>query len=140
MSIRRGKLGEYRIIVELLKRGYNVFEVVDDNEGIDFVIRLPNGRYIEIQAKYKKDGYFNQFYMRKEPSDNYFFIFYWADEDHFWIVPSKEIKEKASYQQDGVWKNTYTINLTSGVQRETFKDYKDKWDLLEREVEKQVKE
>jgi len=39
-----------------------------------------------------------------------------------------------------VWKNIYTIDLTSGVQREIFKDYKDKWELLEREVEREAKE
>jgi hypothetical protein len=136
MSIRKGKLGEYKIIVELLKRKFNVFEVVDDREGIDFVIRLDNGKYLEIQSKYKWSGNFNQFYMRGKPRDNYLFIFYYAHKDELWIIPSKVIKQKAHYQESGRWRDTYTINLSSDIQREKFKGYKENWEILVREVEK----
>ena len=54
------------------------------------------------------------------------------------LIPENS-KEKAHYQKEGRWKDTYTIDFNSGIQRETFKDYKDKWELLEKEVERQVR-
>lgn len=136
MSIRKGKVGELKIIVELLERGFTVYTPIIDVEGIDCIIKNSNGELIEIQCKYKKKGYFNQFKMTGGARGNYFFIFYYADRKEYWVVPAEIIKEKAHYQESGKWANTYTIDFSSNIQREKFKDYKESWIRLGKEAQK----
>ena len=46
-----GKRQEYSVVAELLKRGFDVYMTLVDDQGIDCIIRLNSGRYLDIQIK-----------------------------------------------------------------------------------------
>ena len=49
-SIRKGALGELKVIADLLEKGYDVYTPVVDDNGIDFIVS--NGIYMRsIQVK-----------------------------------------------------------------------------------------
>ena len=49
-SIRKGALGELKVIADLLEKGYDVYAPVVDDNGIDFIVS--NGTYMRsIQVK-----------------------------------------------------------------------------------------
>ena len=49
-SIRKGALGELKVIADLLERGYDVYAPVVDDNGIDFIVS--NGTYMRsVQVK-----------------------------------------------------------------------------------------
>ena len=46
-----GRRQEYSVIAELLKRGFDVYMTLVDDQGIDCVIRLNDKKYLDIQIK-----------------------------------------------------------------------------------------
>jgi len=46
-----GKRQEYTVIAELLRRGFDVYATLVDDQGIDCIIRLNEKKYIDIQIK-----------------------------------------------------------------------------------------
>ena len=49
-SIRKGALGELKVIADLLEKGYDVYAPVVDDNGIDFIVS--NGTYMRsVQVK-----------------------------------------------------------------------------------------
>jgi len=42
------KRQEYIVVAELLKRGFDVYMTLVDDQGIDCIIRLDNKRYLDI--------------------------------------------------------------------------------------------
>lgn len=74
-----GKRQEYVIVAELLKRGFDVYMTLVDDQGIDCIIRINNKTYIDIQikARSKTVRQWNLFAaMTIEPRSNYYFVFY----------------------------------------------------------------
>jgi len=89
-----GKRQEYVVVAELLRRGFDVYMTLVDDQGIDCIIRLDENRYLDIQikARSKTAQQWNFFAaMTIEPRDNYFFIFYLEANDTLWVIPSREV-------------------------------------------------
>ena len=46
-----GKRQEYRVVAQLLRRGFDVYMTLVDDQGIDCVLCLDERRYLDIQIK-----------------------------------------------------------------------------------------
>jgi len=108
-----GKRQEYVVVAELLKRGFDVYMTLVDDQGIDCIIRLNNKHYLDIQIKARsKDAKQWNFFaaLSFKPAGNYFFIFYTEKDNNFWIVPSKDIPKLGIVNKSG--KHAGVINFT----------------------------
>ena len=111
-----GKRIEYVVIGELLRRGYDVYQTLVDDRGIDCIIRHErNGRlpYMDVQIKARsKDcqaydaGRFAGLKV-DDPRPNYIFLFYSEQVDCYWVFPSRELVNHACRLKRG----TYHLNL-----------------------------
>jgi hypothetical protein len=140
-----GKRQEYVAIAELLRRGYDVYMTLVDDQQIDCIIRQEkNGglRYIDIQIKARsrlcvqKDGGFFSAMEVRRPRENFFFIFYSEHSNTHWIVPSMELVAEALQNKTGKNAGRYSIkfcNLTNaGLKpRPRFAKYENAFHLLE---------
>lgn len=109
-----GKRQEYVVVAELLKRGYDVYMTLVDDQGIDCVIRIDDRTYIDIQIKARSctAEQWNFFAgMTITPRDNYFFIFYLEKNDTFWVLPSADVVKHASMNKSGKNKGKYSLAL-----------------------------
>lgn len=119
-----GKRQEYIIIAELLRRGYDVYQTLVDDQQIDCIIRKgdKNPRYVDIQIKARSKGCQPKDAARfagmtiKNPRENYFFIFYSEQVDKIWVIPSLDIVNRgegriASLNTEGQNKGKYSINM-----------------------------
>ncbi|NPV28410.1 MAG: hypothetical protein HPY58_01895 [Firmicutes bacterium] len=140
-----GKRQEYVVIAELLRRGFDVYQTLVDDQGIDCVIRREkNGipDYLEIQVKARSKDCNPKNAGRFVPLDipaprpNYFFIFYSEQANAFWVVPSIELVKVARQNKTGRNKGRYSINFCNiradgtVVPRPVFDCYKNRFDLL----------
>lgn len=119
-----GKRQEYVAIAELLKRGYDVYLTLVDDQGIDCVVRQGPNKYFDIQVKARsKDasprnaGVFPQIQI-DEPRRNYIFIFYSEAANGkgvHWVIPSTKIVEKGfcNVRKSGKNKGRYRLLLTN---------------------------
>ena len=97
-SIAFGKAQEFRVVSELLKRGFQVFLPVVDDEGVDLLVRNRIGKYIEVQIKARSANAKNSHFFSRlsvKPKDNYYFIFFTEKDENFWIIPSEELEKIA---------------------------------------------
>lgn len=107
-----GKRQEYSVIAELLKRGFDVYMTLVDDQGIDCVIRLNNEKYIDIQikARSKKAKQWNFFAgMAFKVRNNFYFIFYIEKNNSFWVIPSRDVVQLGIKNKGG--KNIGKISL-----------------------------
>ncbi|KUK10378.1 MAG: Uncharacterized protein XD50_1349 [Clostridia bacterium 41_269] len=105
-----GKRQEYVVIAELLRRGFDVYQTLVDDQGIDCIIRQERGgelRYLDIQIKARskecssKDvGRFAAMNII-DPRPNYFFIFYSEQTNTYWVVPSEDLVKLAYRNKTG---------------------------------------
>jgi len=59
---KKGKRSEYKVIAELLSRGFDVFVPVVDDQQIDCVLRRKVAgkiSYLDVQIKVRADGWFS---------------------------------------------------------------------------------
>jgi hypothetical protein len=125
-----GRRQEYSVIAELLKRSFDVYMTLVDDQGIDCVIRLDGKRYLDVQikARSKEAKQWNFFAaMSFDVRDNFYFIFYTEKNNNLWIIPSKDVKELGIENKSG--KNAGKISLTlpkteSGDKASKFEKYK----------------
>jgi hypothetical protein len=125
-----GRRQEYLVIAELLKRDFDVYMTLVDDQGIDCVIRLNDERYLDIQikARSKEAKQWNFFAaMSFGVRDNFYFIFYTEKNNNFWVIPSKDVKELGIENKSG--KNAGKISLSlpkteSGDKASKFDKYK----------------
>lgn len=109
-----GKRQEYSVVVELLKRGFDVYMTLVDDQGIDCVIRLDNKRYIDVQikARSKIAKQWNFFAaMSFKPRKNLYFIFYTEKNDTHWTIPSIRVKALSFTNKTGKNKEKMSLNL-----------------------------
>jgi hypothetical protein len=139
-----GKRQEYIAVAELLRRGYDVYMTLVDDQQIDCVIRQEKEgqlRYLDIQIKARsleanpRNAATFAAMEINHPRANYFFIFYSEQADCYWVIPSLDLVKEARQNQSGQNKGKYTIHLTSagkdGVKpRPRFKKYENAFDLL----------
>ncbi len=139
-----GKRHEYIAVAELLRRDFDVYMTLVDDQQIDCVLRLEKDsvlRYLDIQIKARSAdcepsnaGRFSAMEVRK-PRENFFFIFYSEQANTSWIVPSLELVEEANRNKGGKNEGKYSINFCNltkaGVKpRPRFKKYQNAFELL----------
>lgn len=91
-----GKRQEYRVVAQLLRRGFDVYMTLVDDQGIDCVLRLDERRYLDIQIKAgsSKAKQWNFFAAMSFPvRPNLYFIFYTELYDSYWVMPSEDVAE-----------------------------------------------
>lgn len=89
-----GKRQEYSVVAELLKRNFDVYMTLVDDQGIDCVVRLDAAHYVDVQIKARSKGVkqWSTFAaMNFEPRPNFFFIFYTEKNETFWTIPSQDL-------------------------------------------------
>lgn len=124
-----GKRQEYSVVAELLKRGFDVYMTLVDDQGIDCVVRLDNKRYLDIQIKARsKDAkQWNVFAaMTFKPRKNLYFIFYTEKNNTFWTIPSSRVKALGFTNKSG--KNEGKVRLD--LPKPEFGDKADKFELF----------
>lgn len=108
-----GRRQEYSVIAELLKRDFDVYMTLVDDQGIDCVIRLNDERYLDIQIKARsKEAKQRNFFaaMSFDVRDNFYFILYTEKNNNFWVIPSKDVKKLGIEIKSG--KNAGKISLS----------------------------
>jgi hypothetical protein len=141
-----GKRQEYVAIAELLRRGFDVYQTLVDDKGIDCIVRHENNgelRYLDIQVKARsKDcsprnaGRFAGMEV-PNPRPNYYFIFYSEHIDAYWEIPSLDLISIASQNKKGKNKGKYSVNLSNlratgaVVPSPRFDRYKNSFHLIE---------
>ena len=116
-----GRRQEYVVAAELLKRGFDVYMTLVDDQGIDCVVRLDEHRYVDIQikARSKNAKNWNRFAaMEFCPRMNMFFILYIEKTDRLWLIPSVSLAQSARQNKTGANAGCYTIDLPTLVEGE----------------------
>ncbi len=124
-----GKRQEYIVIAELLRRGFDVYATLVDDQGIDCIVRLNGKKYLDIQikARSKVAKQWNFFAaMSFIPRQNYWFIFYTEMNNTFWILPSFDVSTLSVMNKTGKNKGKRSLSLPkvlSGCKAQKFKKY-----------------
>ncbi len=106
-----GKRQEYIAVAELLRRGFDVYMTLVDDQQIDCVVRQEkNGklRYLDIQIKARsvdaKHGATFAAMTVRNPRPGFWFIFYSEVADTYWIMPSMDLVRLANRNKGGATK------------------------------------
>lgn len=142
-----GKRQEFIAVAELLRRGFDVYMTLVDDQQIDCIIRLEDEgvpRYLDIQIKARSKeaihaATFAALTIRK-PRKDFWFIFYSEMANTYWVMPSEDVvrhsnENKGGESGDGRNKGKMTIklaNLTKSgwTPRPKFSEYENAFDLL----------
>lgn len=137
-----GKRQEYVAVAELLKRRFDVYMTLVDDQQIDCVLRFDEDppRYVDIQIKArsrnaKHPGTFAAMRVRN-PRASFFFIFFSEAADCYWVVPSLDLVARANRNKAGknagVYRIVFTNTLKSGEvrPRPKWESYRNNFDLL----------
>jgi len=140
-----GKRQEFVAIAELLRRGFDVYLTLVDDQQIDCVVRkeaVGAPVYVDIQIKArskdcnpKNAGTFAALEVRN-PRPNFFFIFFSEQAKCYWVVPSLELIKEATRNKTGQNAGKYRVVFASVrksgevVARPRFEKYRDRFDLL----------
>jgi hypothetical protein len=140
-----GKRQEYVVIAELPRRGFDVYQMLVDDQGIDYIIcREKDGKleYLDIQIKARSKDCNPRNAGRFVPLDvpsprpNYFFVFYSEQAGAYWVLSSEDLVREAIQYKTGQNKGRYSVNFcnvrTDGtvVPRPRFDRYTNRFDLL----------
>jgi hypothetical protein len=139
-----GKRQEYVAIAELLRRDFDVYMTLVDDQQIDCIIRQEKDgklRYLDIQIKARsnkcisKDGGLFAAMTIRHPRENFFFIFYSEHANIHWVVPSLDLIREAIQNKQGKNAGKYQIKFCNlnrdGLKpRPRFKKYENAFDLL----------
>ncbi|MFN4130970.1 MAG: hypothetical protein ACK4GC_14340 [Paracoccaceae bacterium] len=102
-----GKRIEYWIIGLLLKQGFDVFVPLVDDDGIDAILRHPNGKKVDLQIKARStavgfgDAALFAALTHPEKRDDYYFIFYAERMDMIWLMSSADFLARANENKNG---------------------------------------
>lgn len=135
-----GKRQEYIAVAELLRRGFDVYMTLVDDQQIDCVVRVEVNShpvYIDVQIKARsadarQAGTFAALTVR-DPRPNFMFVFYSKGADAYWIMPSLDLIKEATRNKEGVNAGKYSIVFTNmrtdGTSRPRlrFDAWKDNW-------------
>lgn len=102
-----GKRQEYIAVAELLKRRFDVYMTLVDDQQIDCIVRLPGAppSYIDLQIKArskiaKNASTFAAMEIR-DPRENFLFLFYSEACNTYWVMPSLDVVQLASRNKEG---------------------------------------
>lgn len=134
-----GKRIEYWVIGLMLKQGLDVYLPLVDDNGIDAVIKRPDGSFIEVQIKTRSstvklgDGALFAA-ITHEIRHNYWFVFYSERLDKIWVLSSEEFINEAVQNKNGInigkrslWFNGTKLNHSKTVREEYAKDRYEKY-------------
>src|SRR5580700_5994545 len=103
-----GKRQEYIAVAELLRRDFDVYMTLVDDQQIDCVIRHEkNGelRYLDVQIKARsKDAKHAATFAAltvRSPRPNFWFIFYSDTIGMYWVMPSMDLVRLANVNKGG---------------------------------------
>ena len=115
-----GKRLEFLVMGRLLQLGFDVYQTLVDDQGIDCIVREEKDnriRYLDIQIKArskccqpKNRGLFAAMDI-PDPRPNYFFIFYSEQADTFWVIPSQEVTKRAYQNKQGHNAGKYSLDF-----------------------------
>ncbi len=142
-KLKKGRFGEYFVILKLIEKEFDVYPSLVDDKGVDMVVRNANGVYIEIQIKSvwsERNAEWFQIQTQNEnpPIRENFFIICLDKNQNSWIFPSNvffdsKYTTKSKKKKGGF---TYDLNLVTKkrgnnkTNKELLKNYKNNWDLL----------
>lgn len=124
-----GKRQEYTAVSELLRRGFDVYLTLIDDQGIDCIIREVNDdeepKYLDIQIKARSkdckpyDAARFAAMTIPQPRKNYWFIFYSERLNTYWVINSLEITQSGIGNKNKNGKNIgkWHINLAKYSQK-----------------------
>lgn len=115
-----GKRIEYYIIGLMLKQGLDVYVPLVDDNGIDAVIKRPDGSFIEVQIKARsKEAGLGQRGLfaaitHERLREDYWFVFYTEHHDSIFILSSEEFIAESVQNKTGAnaGKRTLAFNGT----------------------------
>jgi len=138
-----GKRQEYVVVGELLKRDFDVYMTLVDDQQIDCVVRIEKRRkpvYLDIQikARSKSAKHIGLFAGMKieHPRKNFVYVFFSEEANTYWLIPSKDLARLASRNKQGLNQGKYSVTLVSKrkngeiVPNKSFDYWKNKWDIL----------
>ncbi|HKZ50574.1 MAG TPA: hypothetical protein VJ256_02275 [Dehalococcoidia bacterium] len=132
-TIEGGKQGELLVLGELLKRGAKVYVPLVDVEGIDAVLRRPDGSYAELQVKTAVRRKNRPRWFRVpnlEPRRNLYIVCVALREQEIWVIPSKEFHEYATHisvEKQGA--TLYDLDF-GGASEDKLEKYRNAWQLI----------
>ena len=138
-----GKRQEYIAVAELLRRGFDVYMTLVDDQQIDCVVRIEvHGHpvYIDVQIKARSDtakqpGTFAALEVRN-PRPNFMFVFYSEGAGTYWVMPSLELVKQATCNKEGKNAGKFSIRFTNprsdGLPhpRPRFEGWKNDWEAF----------
>ena len=110
-----GKRQEYIAVAELLRRHFDVYMTLVDDQQIDCIIRLPGvpPSYIDVQIKARSNAARNASTFAameiREPRENFLFLFYSEVCNIYWIMPSLDVVGLASRNKSGKNVGKYSL-------------------------------
>jgi hypothetical protein len=116
-----GKRQEYIAIAELLRKGYDVYQTLVDDQQIDCIVRLDYKnelKYFDIQIKARSKNAKKQSWgdwpsiKIKFPRNNFIFIFYSEPLEKYWVIPSNTLVNKGYLIPNNDEKDLFNINLS----------------------------
>lgn len=125
-----GKRQEFGAIAELLRRGYDVYTTLVDDQGIDCIIRQAPDTFYDVQIKARskesKAGQVGHFPLLdcSNARKNYIFIFFSeavGERGRYWVIPSLTIVQPGfgTTLKSGKNKGKYRLILN----RPKYKDF-----------------
>ncbi len=135
-----GKRMEYIVVGELLKRGFDVYMTLVDDQQIDCILRFPDtpSQYVDVQIKArsktaKNKGMFSA--MTISPRKNYIFVFYDETLDDYWVIPSLDVVREGNINKSGANVGKVKVLLANKVKagwksRPKFDRYKNQFNFL----------
>jgi hypothetical protein len=132
-SQTKGKMGELVVLGELLKRGFQVYQPMVDNIGIDCLIDVGEGNYKEIQIKSREnDAIFTP--RRFKPRNSFFLICSVNSRrgNFLWVFPSKVFHDNATLTSDKKGKEFLQLRIghEGSATFEKFREYRDNFQKL----------
>lgn len=128
-----GKREEFIAIAELLKRDYDVYKTLVDDQGIDCVVRVEKANqppyYLDLQVKARSGRRFNLDKVRTKNRGNLFFILYCEQDEVHWIIPATDLPEVAIKHEDGFIVNVPPLDSKS-KRRKDFEKYLNRFEQL----------
>lgn len=101
-----GKRIEFYVVGLMLRDGLDVYLPLVDDNGIDAVVKKPDGSFVEIQIKARSNnvkfgsaGLFAA--LTHEYRPNYWFVFYSQRMDTIWIMSSNEFLKESRQNKSG---------------------------------------
>jgi hypothetical protein len=137
-----GKRQEYIAVAELLKRRFDVYMTLVDDQQIDCIVRLPGNppSYVDLQIKARSKTAKNASTFAameiREPRANFLFVFYSEACDTYWVMPSLDLVRLANRNKAGENAGKFKIDFCNcnaagqWIPRPKWKIYENAFELI----------